>query len=107
MANINIDDYIKEMDLSPELEEKARQCNTASELMELAAENDIELPEDALEAVSGGCGSKKTRVVVCNYCGKDAVNKKDLTGRGEVNVRWCENCSRKLMSDRDYHIEYR
>lgn len=56
MANINIDDYIKEMDLSPELEEKARQCNTASELMQLAAENDVELPMDALAGVAGGCG---------------------------------------------------
>ena len=107
MANINIDDYIKEMDLSPELEQKARQCNTASELMQLAADNDIELPVDALEGVAGGCGGKKTPVVVCNYCGKDAVNKKTLAGRGEANIRWCENCSRKLMSDRDYHIEYR
>lgn len=62
MANINIDEYIKEMDLSPELAEKARQCNTSSELMELAADNDIELPEDALEMVSGGslCGSGKS-----------------------------------------------
>ena len=58
MANINIEDYIKNMDLSPELEEKARLCTTSSELMELAAENDIELSEDALEMVSGGinCG---------------------------------------------------
>lgn len=95
MANINIDDYIKEMDLTPELEQKARQCNTARELMQLAADNDIELPMDALEGVAGGCG------------GKDAVNKKTLAGRGEANIRWCENCSRKLMSDRDYHIEYR
>ena len=57
MANINIDNYIKEMDLSPELEEKARRCNTVSELMQLAAENDVELPMDALEGVAGGgCG---------------------------------------------------
>ena len=56
MSSINIDDYIKDMDLSPELEEKARACNTASELMQLAAENDLELPTDALEDVAGGCG---------------------------------------------------
>ena len=52
MPNINIEDYIKEMDLSSELEEKARTCNTASELMQLAAENDVELPVDALEGVA-------------------------------------------------------
>ena len=52
MSNINIEDYIKEMDLSPELEEKARACNTANELMQLEAENDVELPVDALEGVA-------------------------------------------------------
>lgn len=29
MSNFNIDDYIKEMVLSSELEEKARQCKTS------------------------------------------------------------------------------
>lgn len=56
MSNFNIDDYIKEMVLSSELEEKARQCKTSRELMELAAEEDIELPDAALESVAGGCG---------------------------------------------------
>ncbi|MBR1750588.1 MAG: hypothetical protein IJ740_06860 [Ruminococcus sp.] len=54
MANINIDDYIKDMDLSPELAEKASACKTSSELMELAAENDAELSLDELNAVAGG-----------------------------------------------------
>ena len=52
--NENFEKYIE--GLSPELQEKARACNSLEEVMELAAENDIELPEDALEAVSGGCG---------------------------------------------------
>ena len=57
MANFNIEDYIKELELSPEQLEKARACKTKEELMELAAENDVELPMDALEMVSGGCGT--------------------------------------------------
>ncbi|MBR1383789.1 MAG: hypothetical protein IJ555_08275 [Ruminococcus sp.] len=106
--NFNIEDYINEIDLSPELEEKARQCSTASELLELAAEENIELSDDALEAVAGGgCGSEKTAVAVCNYCGNEAVDKKTVPGRGEKDVRWCRKCNRKLISDRDYHIEYR
>lgn len=52
--NENFEKYIE--GLSPELQEKARACNSLEEVMELAAENNIELPEDALEAVSGGCG---------------------------------------------------
>ena len=52
----NLEEYIK--DFSPELQEKARQCKTKDELMQLAAENDLEIPEDALEAVAGGCTSE-------------------------------------------------
>jgi acetyl-CoA carboxylase beta subunit len=70
----NVNDYIKEMDLSPELEEKAKKCKNSSELMELAAENDIELPFDALEMVSGGECAKS----VCSHdwCYLDNHHKK-------------------------------
>ena len=50
--NEKFEKYIK--DLSPELQEKARQCKTKEELDAFIAENEIELPEDALEMVSGG-----------------------------------------------------
>ena len=53
--NENFEKYIK--DLSPELQEKTRACKTPEELNDFIAENDIELPEDALELVSGGCGT--------------------------------------------------
>lgn len=52
MENINIDEYIK--DLSPELQEKAKACSSVNELLELARENKVPLPDDALEAVAGG-----------------------------------------------------
>ena len=41
----------------PKLQEKARQCKTKDELLELAADEDMEIPDDALEAVAGGCSS--------------------------------------------------
>ena len=50
------EEYIK--DLPPELQEKARQCKTKQELLELAADEDMEIPDDALEMVAGGCTSK-------------------------------------------------
>ena len=40
--------------LSPELQEKAKDIKTQEELMEFLSENDVELPEDALDAVAGG-----------------------------------------------------
>ena len=45
--------------LSPGLQEKAKNIKTQEELNEFLSENDIELPEDALEAVAGGCGEPR------------------------------------------------
>ena len=59
--DFDFEEYIK--DLSPELQEKARACKTKDELLELAADEDMELPEDALEMVAGGrCGGHECNV---------------------------------------------
>ena len=58
--NENFEKYIE--GLSPELQEKARACKTTEELNAFIAENDLELPEEALELVSGGCGTSH-----CNH----------------------------------------
>ena len=55
--NEKLEKYISE--LSPELQEKARACKDMQELNVLLAENDVELSEDALEAVAGGCLSRE------------------------------------------------
>ena len=52
--NEKFNDCIKE--LSPELQEKAKGIKSNEELNDFLAENDIELPEDVLESVSGGEG---------------------------------------------------
>ena len=52
MGNMDIEEYIK--DLSPELKEKARSCTNVEELLKLARENKVPIPDDALEAVAGG-----------------------------------------------------
>ena len=54
--DFDFEEYIK--DLSPELQEKARQCKTKDELLQLAADEDMEIPMDALEGVAGGCTSE-------------------------------------------------
>ncbi|MBR1751182.1 MAG: hypothetical protein IJ740_09955 [Ruminococcus sp.] len=53
--NEKLEKYISE--LPAELQEKARQCKDIGELSQLVAENDIELPDDALEMVAGGFGN--------------------------------------------------
>ena len=51
--------------LTDEQKEKAKACKTMDELMTLAGEWGIELPDEALDAVSGGCSSS------CSDCGED------------------------------------
>ncbi len=54
MKNENFEKYIREF--SPELQEKAKKCQTKEELLALAAENDVELSEETLDMISGGDG---------------------------------------------------
>ena len=68
--NENFEKYIE--GLSPELQEKARACKTKEELNAFIAENDLELPEEALELVSGGCGTSTPKKPYCKYCGTKA-----------------------------------
>ena len=51
--NEKYSEYLK--DLPPELQEKAKNIKTRGELNEFLSDNDVELPEEALENVSGGC----------------------------------------------------
>ena len=59
MKKENFEKYIGE--LSPEMQEKARQCKDMTELNALLAENDVELSEDALSAVAGGCSTSSDK----------------------------------------------
>ena len=49
---MNLEDYIK--NLNPELQEKARACSSADELLALAKEAKVPLSDEALAAIAGG-----------------------------------------------------
>ena len=51
MKREELEKYIGE--LSPEMQEKARQCKDMGQLKALLAESDAELSDDALQAVAG------------------------------------------------------
>ena len=65
--------------LSPELQEKAKDIETQEELMEFLSDNDVELPEEALESVSGGCNVENDYPQgtvfenACPDCGGDLI----------------------------------
>ena len=57
---------IDNLDLSPELREKARACKTPDEMLALAKAEGYKLSEEELAAVSGGGGWSKNDDNFCN-----------------------------------------
>ena len=83
MKKEELEKYIGE--LSPEMQEKARACKDMNELNALLAENDVELSEDALEAVAGGCRTAKK----CPKCGTEMEY---FSVHGDYSGWRCTNC---------------
>ena len=56
--DIMLDDAIKGIYdlLTDEQKVEVKRCKTIEELSEFAAKENLELPDEVLEAVSGGCG---------------------------------------------------
>ena len=89
--NENLEKYISE--LEPQLQEKARECKTKEELNTFLADNELELPDEALEMVAGGCGTAACdhsyelveRAIYNNYYNK-------YPGIYYYNRERCRNC---------------
>ena len=66
--NENLEKYIESLD--PELQQKARGLKTKEEFKEFIADNDLELPDEALELVSGGflCSGNEGSGEKCSKC---------------------------------------
>ena len=103
----DFEEYIK--DLSPELQEKAKDCKSKEELMELVADNDIEISEDALEAVAGGCSMSSDKYdqgdlvnFFCPNCGNQ-LRYWDMASSGTAGyIRYyCDKCNDGLWCDKD------
>ena len=64
--------YMKEellKGLSDEQIAKIKACKNQNEVLTLAKEEGIELTEEQLEAVNGGCGTKTYTGLICPKCG--------------------------------------
>jgi len=103
--NFNIEDYIK--DLAPELQDKARACKNMDELMELAGEEGVELSDEALANVAGGCGTS-----TCHHTGYNGtVNAAEkVSDDGAGNITWkitrirCNKCGAVVNATKGYKI---
>lgn len=68
---------------------KAKTCKTPDELLKLAKEEGIELTDEQLTAISGGC-SLTISIVECPYCGSTWIN------FISTNTYKCSACERKF-----------
>ena len=97
---MDIESYIK--DLPPELQEKARACGSIEELLALAKESKVPVPDEALAAIAGGDQPDpencKPAKITCPRCGSENI-KLDYTEK-DPNYAWttiyhyyCYNCA--------------
>ena len=84
---MNIEDYIKGLD--PDLQERARACGSTEELLALAKEAKVPLPDEALAVIAGGNQPDpencKPRKVKCPNCGSTSVSFDMLLNEFECN----------------------
>ena len=76
---------------------KIKACHNNEELLSLAKEEGIELNDEQLEAINGGCSSGTPRK--CPHCGSENVELSEGTKGKVVNgvyVRYfkCKSCKR-------------
>ena len=101
MKTVDIESYIK--DLSPDLQEKARACGSVEELLALAKEAKVPVPDEALATVAGGddidnsaCNPEK-----CPKCGhKEKPYWNEELANGEIRHHFkCSNCGHECYYD--------
>lgn len=81
--------------LSEEQIARAKTCKNQEEVLKLAKEEGLELTDEQLEAVAGGCETPKKRVIKCE-CG--STNVKTTLYRnniGSETVCECLDCGKK------------
>ena len=80
--------------LTEEQLEKASQCKNGEELLALAKEEGVELTNEQLEYVNGGCGNKPDKTDrTCPQCGTSIVGEYVETTPGDGKYHFvCTSC---------------
>ena len=92
-------------ELTPELLEKAKKCESYEEKMAFISENEIELTDEQMEALSGGGGKAierglvKGKIMTCRECKEGQMVKTGRTKPGKIfgdfwpDEEWkCNSC---------------
>ena len=75
--------------LTPEQIEKAKKCKNVDELLKFAKKEGIELSNEQLAAVNGGCGTKEAPNEICPNCGANNVVYHDILIGWDCECRAC------------------
>ena len=90
---MNIERYIAT--LEPALQEKFRACDSAEDMLNVAKKEGLELPDEALDTVYGGCGTSYTYEIddydICKVC-SSRVTLRSVGHNGFPNVYYCPTC---------------
>ena len=80
--------------LSEEQLQKMRACKNSNEILALAKKEGIELTDEQLAAVNGGCGEPQEKDTVCPCCGCGQITfeEKEVNSR-DVTFYFCPNCN--------------
>ena len=80
-------------DLRPDLQEKARECQTPEEIAELAREEGVELSDEEIDRISGGWGDSEDSGMRCPECGSANVTGKAVrAGDSNWEELTCLDC---------------
>ncbi len=85
--------------LSEEQKKKVADCKSAEEVLALAKAEGVELNDEQLEAVSGGCGGSEIKCPKCGSSNIKTVSQQDIKSQFEAgetvtNYR-CLDCNHK------------
>ena len=85
--------------LTPDQLNKAKACKNSDELLKLAKAEGVELSDEQLQAINGGCGGSVPDK--CPFCGSDKIIYK-LECESVVNWRYdcaCSECGGAWIDD--------
>lgn len=72
---------------------RVKGCKNQEELLTLAKEEGIELTEEQLEGINGGCGSGSDKPKQCPKCGGTKITTKTYLGQGGTEREYIYRCS--------------
>ena len=85
--------------LSEEQIEKVKACKDHSDLLQLAKDEGVELNDEQLNAVSGGCTNVEDKQPQCPNCGSTNTTFDGTAFRGTQTEYWyrCGNCGNRFL----------